>query len=215
MEKDNKIKQPTQQNNEKNDKQLHEKLATLTKKYEQMQKEMIEKQAIILQQNENLEKLKKEMNLHNEQFKDLITKKTKEANDLLTKKMKELELKSKNELEHAKKYAIKNQALELINIINQMEIACNFKLNDEKLINYQKGFKLILTMFINLLAKLNIVQIKPIIGQEFDAKTMECAETVSFSEPTKKDNTIAEVVNNGYKLYDYILKPALVKVYKK
>ncbi|MBQ7749526.1 nucleotide exchange factor GrpE [bacterium] len=215
MEKDNKIKQPTQQNNEKNDKQLHEKLATLTKKYEQMQKEMFEKQAIILQQNENLEKLKKEMNLHNEQFKDLITKKTKEANDLLTKKMKELEIKSKNELEHAKKYAIKNQALELINIINQMEIACNFKLNDEKLINYQKGFKLILTMFINLLAKLNIVQIKPIIGQEFDAKTMECAETVSFSEPTKKDNTIAEVVNNGYKLYDYILKPALVKVYKK
>ena len=215
MEKDNKIKQPTQQNNEKNDKQLHEKLATLTKKYEQMQKEMIEKQAIILQQNENLEKLKKEMNLHNEQFKDLITKKTKEANDLLTKKMKELELKSKNELEHAKKYAIKNQALELINIINQMEIACNFKLNDEKLINYQKGFKLILTMFINLLVKLNIAQIKPIIGQEFDAKTMECAETVSLSEPTKKDNTIAEVVNNGYKLYDYILKPALVKVYKK
>ena len=215
MEKDNKIKQPTQQNNEKNDKQLHEKLATLTKKYEQMQKEMFEKQAIILQQNENLEKLKKEMNLHNEQFKDLITKKTKEANDLLTKKMKEMEIKSKNELEHAKKYAIKNQALELINIINQMEIACNFKLNDEKLINYQKGFKLILTMFINLLAKLNIVQIKPIIGQEFDAKTMECAETVSFSEPTKKDNTIAEVVNNGYKLYDYILKPALVKVYKK
>jgi molecular chaperone GrpE (heat shock protein) len=129
--------------------------------------------------------------------------------------MKELEIKSKNELEHAKKYAIKNQALELINIINQMEIACNFKLNDEKLINYQKGFKLILTMFINLLAKLNIAQIKPIIGQEFDAKTMECAETVSFSEPTKKDNTIAEVVNNGYKLYDYILKPALVKVYKK
>lgn len=215
MEKDSKIKQPTQQNNEKNDKQLHEKLATLTKKYEQMQKEMFEKQAIILQQNENLEKLKKEMNLHNEQFKDLITKKTKEANDLLTKKMKELEIKSKNELEHAKKYAIKNQALELINIINQMEIACNFKLNDEKLINYQKGFKLILTMFINLLTKLNIVQIKPIIGQEFDAKTMECAETVSFSEPTKKDNTIAEVVNNGYKLYDYILKPALVKVYKK
>ena len=215
MEKDNKIKQPTQQNNEKNDKQLHEKLATLTKKYEQMQKEMFEKQAIILQQNENLEKLKKEMNLHNEQFKDLITKKTKEANDLLTKKMKELEIKSKNELEHAKKYAIKNQALELINIINQMEIACNFKLNDEKLINYQNGFKLILTMFINLLAKLNIAQIKPIIGQEFDAKTMECAETVSFAEPTKKDNTIAEVVNNGYKLYDYILKPALVKVYKK
>ena len=215
MEKDNKIKQPTQQNNEKNDKQLHEKLATLTKKYEQMQKEMFEKQAIILQQNENLEKLKKEMNLHNEQFKDLITKKTKEANDLLTKKMKELEIKSKNELEHAKKYAIKNQALELINIINQMEIACNFKLNDEKLINYQKGFKLILTMFINLLVKLNIAQIKPIIGQEFDAKTMECAETVSLSEPTKKDNTIAEVVNNGYKLYDYILKPALVKVYKK
>lgn len=215
MEKDNKTKQQTQQNNEKNDKQLHEKFASLTKKYEQMQKEMIEKQAIILQQNENLEKLKKEMNLHNEQFKDLITKKTKEANDLLTKKMKELEIKSKNELEHAKKYAIKNQALELINIINQMEIACNFKLNDEKLINYQKGFKLILTMFINLLTKLNIVQIKPIVGQEFDAKTMECAETISCSEPTKKDNTIAEVVNNGYKLYDYILKPALVKVYKK
>ena len=44
---------------------------------------------------------------------------------------------------------------------------------------------------------------------------MECAETIFPSSPTKKDNIIAEVVNNGYKLYDYILKPALVKVYKK
>lgn len=219
MEKDNKTKHPTPQNNDKNniknDKSLHDKFTALTKKYEDSQKEILEKQMIILQQNENLEKLKKEMNLHNEQFKELITKKTKEANDLLTKKTKELENKSKNELEHAKKYAIKNQALELINIINQMEIACNFKLSDEKLINYQKGFKLILTMFVNLLAKLNITAIKPVVGQEFDGKTMECVETISASDPTKKDNTIAEVVNNGYKLHDYILKPALVKVYKK
>ncbi|MBQ4209370.1 nucleotide exchange factor GrpE [bacterium] len=219
MEKDNKIKHQPQQNNdknnEKNDKSLHEKFTSLTKKYEQMQKELLEKQAIILQQNDNLEKLKKDMNLHNEQFKELIAKKTKEANDQLIKKMKELENKSKNELEHAKKYAIKNQALELINIINQMEIACNFKLNDEKLINYQKGFKLILTMFINLLTKLNITIIKPVIGQEFDGKIMECIEVVSSINPPKKDNTIVEIVNNGYKLHDYILKPALVKVYKK
>ena len=226
MEKDNKVKYQNPKNNdkhsqndnisnEKKDKSLQEKFVELTKKYEKIQKEMLEKQIIIHQQNENLEKLKNEVNQHNHQFKELITKKTNEANDLLTKKIKELENKSKSELEHAKKYAIKNQALELINIINQMEIACNFKLNDEKLINYQKGFKLILTMFVNLLTKLNITTIKPVVGQEFDAKTMECAETIPFSDSTKKDNIIAEIVNNGYKLYDYILKPALVKVYKK
>ena len=226
MEKDNKVKYQNPKNNDKNsqndnisnekkDKSLQEKFVELTKKYEKIQKEMLEKQVIIQQQNENLEKLKNEINQHNHQFKELITKKTNEANDLLTKKIKELENKSKSELEHAKKYAIKNQALELINIINQMEIACNFKLNDEKLINYQKGFKLILTMFVNLLTKLNITTIKPVVGQEFDAKTMECAETIPFSDSTKKDNIIAEIVNNGYKLYDYILKPALVKVYKK
>ncbi len=157
MEKDNKVShqnpknndkntQNNNKNNEKKDKSLQEKFVELTKKYEEIHKEMLEKLVIILQQNENLEKLKKEMDLHNNQFKELITKKTNEANDLLTKKIKELEDKSKSELEHAKKYSIKNQALELINVINQMEIASNFKLNDEKLINYQKGFKLILTM---------------------------------------------------------------------
>ena len=58
----------------------------------------------------------------------------------------------------------------------------------------------------------NFSQIQPTVGCEFDPATMECFETIK--DETKPNNTVCEIIHNGYKLYDHILKPALVKVIK-
>ncbi len=69
-----------------------------------------------------------------------------------------------------------------------------------------------LTMFNNLLSDLHIEQIKTEVGQEFDPKIMECFETLK--DESKPNNTVAMILEPGYKLYDHILKPTLVKVIK-
>ncbi|MCQ2956963.1 MAG: nucleotide exchange factor GrpE [Mycoplasmoidaceae bacterium] len=68
------------------------------------------------------------------------------------------------------------------------------------------------TKFNNLLADLNIQEITVQVGQEFDPKIMEPFETVK--DPSKPDNSVATILKPGYKLYDHILKPVLVKVIK-
>lgn len=55
--------------------------------------------------------------------------------------------------------------------------------------------------------------INPQVGDNFDPNLHECTETI----PLQKDNlpdTIAEIVLKGYKINDYVLRPARVKVYK-
>lgn len=146
-------------------------------------------------------------------FKSSAIEMENKANALLKQRFDELEAKFKKDLDLAKKYAIKDQALELINIINEFEQAVSFKPTDPKIANWLVGFKMYLTKFNNLLADLNISPITPEIGVEFDANCMECfADTVK--DATKKDNTVIEVIHNGYKLHDIVIKPALVKVIK-
>ena len=193
-------------NNEKKEIDLKQQLTSLLKS-------SLEKDAIIHEKEQLINDLKAKINAINEEYKQQICAKMQEANNLLAQKTNELEAKYHKTLNDAKKYAIKDQAINLVNIINQFEIACNYKLNDEKLVNYQKGFKIFLSMFNKLLSDLNITTIKPNVGQEFEPNKMECLETTN--NPTFANNIITEVINVGYMLHDNVLKPALVKVNKK
>jgi molecular chaperone GrpE len=56
--------------------------------------------------------------------------------------------------------------------------------------------------------------IVPTVGETFDHNLHECTETLPVPDG-QNDNTIAEVILKGYKISDYILRPARVKVYKK
>ncbi|XQP55627.1 MAG: nucleotide exchange factor GrpE [Mycoplasmoidaceae bacterium] len=166
----------------------------------------------ISDRNKVIEALKNDLTAMAQEYKNQMILKMDEANKLLKIKQDENDQKFKTNLAEAKKYAIKDQALDLIDVINQFEIACNYKLTDEKLINYQKGFKMFLTKFYKILEDWHISQIQPAVGQEFDPATMECFETIK--DETKTNNTVCEIIHTGYKLYDHILKPALVKVIK-
>lgn len=196
-------KDPVQE--ESQESKLAKQVIDLQNSIENKNKELAEKDKLIDGLKNDLQSLALE-------YKNQLILKMDEANKLIKIKQDENDAKFKASLEDAKKYAIKDKALDLIDVINQFEIACNYKLTDEKLINYQKGFKMFLSKFYKLLEDWNISQIQPEIGKEFDPANMECFETIK--DPSKPNNSVIEVIHTGYKLYDHILKPALVKVIK-
>lgn len=184
----------------------------LAKKIIDLETTLANKDKEIANREKIIEALKNDLTTLANEYKNQLILKMDEANKLIKLKQDENDAKFKANLAEAKKYAIKDQALDLIDVINQFEIACNYPLTDEKLINYQKGFKMFLTKFYKLLEDWHIIQIQPQVGQEFQPAVMECFETVQ--DPSKQNNIIVEVIHTGYKLYDHILKPALVKVIK-
>lgn len=56
--------------------------------------------------------------------------------------------------------------------------------------------------------------IEPTADSVFDPNMHECAEVTEMMDG-KTENTISELVLKGYKIGDYILRPARVKVYKR
>lgn len=166
----------------------------------------------INEQKAKVEALKKELELMANEYKNLISQAEDKANALIKKRMDENDLKFKANLEEAKKYAIEDKAIELIDIISKFSVAVNHPVDDPKIANWLQGFKMYLTMFNNLLKDLHIEIIVVNVGQEFDPAIMQCFETVR--DESKPNNTVVEILEPGYKLYSHILKPILVKVVK-
>lgn len=75
------------------------------------------------------------------------------------------------------------------------------------------GVEMAAKQFRNALVEEGLQEIIPVIGTEFDHNLHECSETVSTSN-SSEDNHISEIVLKGYKLADYVLRPAKVKVFK-
>lgn len=202
-------KEPKKENKPQEEESQESKLA---KKIIDLEAALSYKDKVVAEANKTIEALKADLTSMAQQYKNQLILRMDEANRLIKLKQDENDAKFKANLAEAKKYAIKDQALDLIDVINQFEIACNYKLTDEKLINYQKGFKMFLSKFSKLLEDWHIIEIKPEVGKPFEPAVMECFETVQ--DPSKQNNIVCEVIHNGYKLYDHILKPALVKVIK-
>lgn len=159
-----------------------------------------------------VEALKKELELTANEYKNLISQAEDKANALIKKRIDENDLKLKTNLEEAKKYAIEDKAIDLIEIISKFSVAVNHPVDDPKIVNWLQGFKMYLTMFNNLLKDLHIEQIVVDVGQEFDPAIMQCFETVK--DESKPNNTVIEILEPGYKLYSHMLKPILVKIVK-
>ncbi|MDE7433801.1 MAG: nucleotide exchange factor GrpE, partial [Mycoplasmoidaceae bacterium] len=87
------------------------------------------------------------------------------------------------------------------------------KPDDPKVLNYQKGFNMFLTMFKTLLNDINVQEIDVKVGEEFNPNFMECFELQNSNDI--KENHVIKVVNKGYKLHERIIVPTLVVVCKK
>lgn len=72
------------------------------------------------------------------------------------------------------------------------------------------GVKMAVSQFQNVLRDEGLQEIVPQIGEAFDTAFHEAIEVL----PGSTDNTIAEIVLKGYKIGDYVIRPAKVKVFK-
>ena len=159
-----------------------------------------------------INKLNNQMEIYAKQYKDLAITIEQKANNKINETINEYKVKLNKEYEYFKKYAIENDGIKIVNLVLQLERACNFLSNDDKINKFLSGFKIILTMANNLLNDLHISIIKPNVGDLFNPNIMECFELVS--DTSKKNDVVHSVIENGYKLHDHILKPAIVKVVK-
>lgn len=207
--KDKKIEQPKKEPKKETQESQE---SILAKKIIDLEVAIAAKEKEITERDQKIEYFKNQLQTAANEYKDLISQVEAKANALIKEKIDENEKKFKSNLEEAKKYAIEDKALDLIDIISKFSVAVNHPVDDPKIANWLQGFKMYLTMFNSLLKDLHVEQIVVNVGQEFDPAIMQCFETVK--DESKPNNTVIEILEPGYKLYNHMLKPILVKVVK-
>ncbi len=118
----------------------------------------------------------------------------------------------KEHLEHIKR-ANKELVSKLLPILDNFEMALDV---GEKLKrtgdDFYKGVKMIYENLLELLKKENVTIIEP-LGKEFDPHICEAAVTEKVEDV--EEGRILEVLRKGYKIDDFVIRPAVVKVCKK
>ena len=78
--------------------------------------------------------------------------------------------------------------------------------------DFYKGVKMIFEKLMDVMQKEGITVINP-VGEEFNPHICEAAITESVKDV--EEGTVLEVLRKGYKLNDFLIRPAVVKVCKK
>ena len=109
------------------------------------------------------------------------------------------------------KYGVQPLAREIINIVDNFDRALNTKSeSNEKAL--EEGFLLIKKDILSILDKFNITKIDA-LGESFDANYHQAM----FEKESKEyeEGKVCEIVQEGYKFHDRLLRPVLVGVAKK
>lgn len=115
----------------------------------------------------------------------------------------------KNKMDTAK-YGVQPLARELVNILDNFERALK-SVEDSTEMKTLEGFLLIQKEIVNTLEKFNIKKIDA-LGQPFDANLHQAM----FEKPSKDfgQGIVCEIVQDGYKFHDRLLRPAMVGIAK-
>ena len=113
--------------------------------------------------------------------------------------------------EQALKYRAQGFLEELLQPIDNLDMALRFEPKEEVIKNYYQGFKMIYSQFQKVLEDEQVSEINPAIGSDFDANTMHAIQTVEGEE----DDKVASIYVKGYFLKDRLVRPAMVVVTKK
>lgn len=184
---------------------LHQEIITLKNKLQDLLIESSKKDEKIL-------RLEKQIDEINKEFIQKVNEKIKEGNEKIKLKLLDLQNSAKEELEQKKKYAIEPHAIELVNIINQLDSAVNYQSADQKINNFLIGFKMFSTMFHQLLEQMHVKIIPIQINDEFNPNYMQCVEYIDDKDI--KPGHVTKVISIGYKLHDHIIVLAKVNVAK-
>ena len=159
---------------------------------------------------------------HEEKTKDLsVEEKLEDAENRLLRTLAETENLRKRyerEKEDLSNYVISNFAKETLSILDNLQRALssiktnNFKDDDENIKTFVEGIELTEKQIINIFEKFKIEQIKS-LDSNFDPNFHQAMFEVESKD--KEPGTVVEVVQEGYKIGDRLLRPALVGVSKK
>lgn len=171
----------------------------------------VEEQSIPLNKEIELEtkikELKAEIDKINGQQKQLML-----ATRLNT--IKELEIQNKEHTKYANQKIIKD----LVHTLLNFQRALNFKTDNAAVENFLVGFKFIYEELIKALGKEGLKEISAKIGDEFNSHQHEAVEIISDNTnnvyQNVKNNTIIEVIANGYELHSRIISTIKVKVFQ-
>ena len=77
--------------------------------------------------------------------------------------------------------------------------------------NYLIGFQYVQNSLLSILENEGVTKIEPKVGDKFDVNIMHAVEAV---EDEGEENIVKEVTLKGYKLYDHLVRAAMVVVSK-
>lgn len=110
-----------------------------------------------------------------------------------------------------RKFATKRFIEDLLPVLDAYDMAQANKEAWEKVDqNWRIGIEYIFGQFRSVLEKEGVTQFGK-VGDTFDPKLHESIEIITVDEESKND-TIAKILQNGYKMHDSILRPARVHV---
>lgn len=154
-----------------------------------------------------IKELKAEIDKINSQQKQLML-----ATRLNT--IKELEIQNKEHIKYANQKIIKD----LVHTLLNFQRALNFKTDNPAVENFLVGFKFIYEELIKALGKEGLKEISAKIGDEFNSHRHEAVEIINDNlnndYQNVKNNTIVEVIANGYELHNRVVSTIKVKVFQ-
>ncbi|MFV0560899.1 MAG: nucleotide exchange factor GrpE [Enterococcus sp.] len=117
---------------------------------------------------------------------------------------------NRSEREQLQKYRSQDLAKKLLPAIDNLERALATEVSDEQGTSLKKGIEMVLEGLRHALKEegVELIQAK---GEAFDPTLHQAVQTVPASDETPAD-TIVEVLQEGYKLHDRVLRPTMVIV---
>lgn len=154
-----------------------------------------------------IKELTTELNKINSQQKQLML-----ATRLNT--IKELEIQNKEHIKYANQKIIKD----LVHTLLNFQRALNFKTDNAAVQNFLVGFKFIYEELIKALSKEGLKEITAKVGDQFNSHQHEAVEIINDNTNNAyqnvKNNTIVEVIANGYELHNRVISTTKVKVFQ-
>jgi len=123
---------------------------------------------------------------------------------------------AKEDADKAKKFGIQSFAKDLLEVVDQLEMAlgsCTPEMleSNKQLKDLFEGIKMTENLFLKIMGNNGLTRSNP-IGDKFDFN--EHHAIYEIQDPSKENGTIGNVVKQGYKLNNRLVRPAMVGVVK-
>ncbi len=118
------------------------------------------------------------------------------------------------EYERSLKYRSQTALELMLPALDGFQMAFKFPAPTKEAENYRVGFEFVYKLLIDALGSEGMEQFTPKVGETYDPINEQAIESIE-TEDSEKNGTIAQVLLNGYRLKDRLIRPASVKIYVK